>query len=193
MNINTEKILRKIPIEEKIFRNTRRVSVIKAVECIIALSKTGLETQSIKDEIKKLLDSYKIVRVQVNEKDSNIVDLAISKTVNASDYYMWTEEKYDYMTLLYSILGVILVLGLVMYRIWPIWLKIVAKYVQYVLFAGIIALIILAVIRLIIFSVTYLFCKEELWIFPNLFEECGFIESFKPMYLWGNAKNKKKE
>lgn len=190
MAINTEKILRKIGAEEKIFRNSKRVSVIKAVDCVVALSKCGMDTQTIKSEIQKLLEAYKIVRVRVNEKNSNTVDLAISKTVNASDYYMWTEKQYDYRALAISLLCVAAILGLVMYRIWPPWLRVVVKYVALSLLG---MLLFISFVRLVIFAITYLICTSGLWFLPNFFAECGFFESFVPLYSWGDEDVSHKE
>ncbi|ELA41583.1 uncharacterized protein VICG_01331 [Vittaforma corneae ATCC 50505] len=186
MAINTEKILRGIDTEEKIFRNMKRVNVIKAVDCVVTLSKCGMDTQTIKSEIQKLLEAYKIVRVRLNEKNPNLVDLAISKTVNASDYYMWTEERYDYRALAISMLCVAVVLGLVMYRIWPPWLRVIGKYVQYVILGLLILLLFIAFVRLVVFAITYLIYSSGLWLLPNLFAECGFFESFVPLHSWGD-------
>lgn len=192
MAINTEKVLRKLPAEEKIFRSTKRVSVVRAADCVVALSKSGMDAQTIKTEIGKLLDDYKIVRVQLNDKNKDSVDLAISKTVNASDYYMWTEDQYDYKALAMGLLGVALALTLAMYKIWPMWLKVLGKYAQYGIIILLITILLLSVIRIIIFVVTHLTCSSGLWIFPNLFAECGFIESFIPGYAWNEEDSKSK-
>lgn len=195
MTANIEKILRGVSTEEKIFRNTKRVSVIRAAECIAALSKNGMETDAIKSEIRKLLEGYKIVRVKINEKNPNMVDLAISKSLAASDYYMWTEERYDYVTLAVSLLCVAAVLGMAMYRIWPKWLKVVGKYAQYVAIGLLILILALAFIRLIVFAITYFLCPKALWLLPNLFAECDFLESFVPLHSWSgeDVSHKKKQ
>ena len=103
MAVNVEKILRGLETEEKIFRGTKRVQTIKAVECIKALSKQGLDAQTIKNEINSLLENYKLVKVRVNEKKTDSVDISISKNLGANDIYMWTEEKFDFITLFIGI------------------------------------------------------------------------------------------
>lgn len=193
MKVNVEKILRSIPSDEKVFRSTKRVSVIKAVDCVIALSKQGLDSQTIKNEIQKLLETYKLVKVKINEKAPESVELSISKNVNASDYYMWAEESRDYLTIILGLLVVTLVLGLFMYRIWPPWLKLLGKYVEYLIIAFFVFILLLAAIRLIVFGITYVFKYPGLWIFPNLFSDCGFFESFVPAYSWANVQSEEKE
>ncbi|KAM0680500.1 Translocation protein S62 [Glugoides intestinalis] len=186
MAVNIEKALRGINSEEKIFRNAKRVSVIKAVDCIITLSKLGLDSQTIKVELQKLLEQYKLARVKLSEKNPGVVDIAISKNLNASDYYMWVEDSYDYGTLLLSLLCVVAILGLVMYRIWPPWMKIIGKYAQYFILFLIAALLFISIVRLIIYLISYLIYPSGFWLFPNLFAECGIIESFIPFSAWDN-------
>lgn len=193
MKVNTEKILRGIPSDEKIFRNMKRVSVIKAVDCIIALSKYGLDSQTIKNEIQKLLETYKLVKVKIDEKAPETVELSISKNVNASDYYMWAEDNRDYLTIGLSLLAVCLVLGLFMYKIWPPWLKRLTRFVEYLIIGFFAFILSLGAIRLVIFGITYVFKYPGLWIFPNLFSDCGVLESFVPAYSWGNLTNEIKE
>lgn len=186
MPSNTEKILRGVPAEEKVLRNTRRVSVVKATDCVIALSKCGFDTPTIKSEIQRLLKEYVLVRVKINENDPNAVSLSMGKTVNASDHYMWTKESYDYATLALSVLCVVLVLGLAMYRIWPYWLKVVGRYAQYLAMALLILILVVAFIRLVVFAITYFVAPPGLWLLPNLFAECDFLESFIPATSWGD-------
>lgn len=186
MSSNVEKILRNIRTEEKILRSTKRVSVVKAVDCVMALSKKGFDAQTIKSEIQCLLNEYVLVRVKINEKDSKSVVPAMGKNVSATDYYMWVNDSYDYKTLAISILCVALVLCITMYRIWPPWLKIGARYAQYVGMGLIVFILVLAFVRLVVFGITYFTTPPGLWIFPNLFAECGFFESFVPLSSWGD-------
>jgi translocation protein SEC62 len=45
-------------------------------------------------------------------------------------------------------------------------------------------LIVLAIIRLIVFAITVFTHKPGIWLFPNLFEDVGFFESFVPVWAW---------
>jgi len=90
------------------------------------------------------------------------------------------------MTLAISILCVVLVLGLAMYRIWPYWLKVVGRYAQYLAMVLLILILVVAFIRLVVFAVTYIVAAPGLWLLPNLFAECDFLESFVPVISWGD-------
>lgn len=184
MAIDVEKILRNLPTEEKILRSSRRVQVIKAVDCIIALSKYNMDTQAVKNELQKLLETYKLVRVKVNENNSRVVDLSISKALNASDHYMWAEDKKEYLNIFIAVLIIALLFLLAMYQVWPAWLKSLSGYLKYVVMAFIVFLIVTGIVRLIVYTISSFTHPPGLWIFPNLFAECGVIESFIPLYSW---------
>lgn len=186
MNLNTEKILRKVQTRTKIFRDLKRVSVISAVDCIMALSKCNLEPQSVKDEIQKMLNEYKLVRVKMSEKNPEKVDIAITNTINANDFYMWTEEKIEYLNMLIALSIIAFLFFLSMFRIWPVCLRSKIGYIKYILGALLGSLILLTIVRLLVFSISYFTHYPGLWIFPNLNEDCGPIESFKPFYCWAN-------
>jgi hypothetical protein len=42
----------------------------------------------------------------------------------------------------------------------------------------------MSIFRLILFCVTYFAVPPGLWLFPNLFEDVGFFDSFKPVWGW---------
>ena len=54
-------------------------------------------------------------------------------------------------------------------------------------------IIVLAIIKYIIFILTFIFTagKLKFWIFPNLTEDVGFFESFWPIYVYTYDKPKK--
>jgi len=49
----------------------------------------------------------------------------------------------------------------------------------------------MAIVRLILFCVTVFAVPPGLWLFPNLFEDVGFFDSFKPLWGWQETKKKK--
>ena len=42
----------------------------------------------------------------------------------------------------------------------------------------------MAIFRLILFCITIFAVPPGLWLFPNLFEDVGFVDSFKPLWGW---------
>ncbi|QPG75973.1 hypothetical protein FOA43_003359 [Brettanomyces nanus] len=109
----------------------------------------------------------------------------IHKAVLQGDvYYMWNFTPANPYLWIYSILGLVAVFGVILFPLWPIWMR---KCVWY-LSTGMLALIGvffgIAIIRLIIYIVTWVALPQQFWLFPNLFADCGVIESFKPLYEW---------
>jgi translocation protein SEC62 len=55
----------------------------------------------------------------------------------------------------------------------------------------------MAIFRLILFVVTMFAAPPGLWLYPNLFEDVGFFDSFKPVWAWHEdelaIKKRKKE
>lgn len=184
MSINVEKVLRGLEAEDKVFRGTKRVKTITAVECIKTLSKKGLSAQTIKDEISTLLENYKLVKVRINDKNKEHVDISVSRNVGANDIYMWADEKYDFFSLFIGISVIALIFSFAMFRAWPHKLQKYILYVRYPAYAilGLYALIL--VVRILVYAITVFSHPPGLWILPNFTAECGFFESFDPWYSW---------
>lgn len=185
--MSVEKILRGVPTTEKIFRSSKRVNCFKAVDCIKLLASMNYDSNKIKKIMQDLLFSYKIFKVQVSETNPSSVDLIPGKTLEANDMYVWAEEETNYTSIIYGILIVSVILLFVMFQMWPNWLKRMVSYLRYPLGGFIAFMLIMGIMRLIVFGITYFTCSPGLWILPNLFAECGFFESFIPLYSWGNA------
>jgi len=49
----------------------------------------------------------------------------------------------------------------------------------------------IAVVRLVLYVITMIVVPPGIWIFPNLFEDVGIIESFIPFWEWDKPKVKK--
>ncbi|KAI4124210.1 MAG: hypothetical protein LQ347_005820 [Umbilicaria vellea] len=49
----------------------------------------------------------------------------------------------------------------------------------------------MAIFRLILFCGTVFAVPPGLWLYPNLFEDVGFFDSFKPVWGWQEEKKKK--
>lgn len=80
-----------------------------------------------------------------------------------------------------------------MFQMWPSKLRFLASYFSYACGGFIAFLLVLGVLRLIIFSVTYFTHSPGIWLFPNLFAECGFIDSFKPLWAYHGVVTLNKE
>ena len=70
---------------------------------------------------------------------------------------------------------VIIMLAGVMFPLWPVKLRIGVWYLSILALGLLGALIVLAVVRLIFWCGTVVVCKKAIWMFPNLFEDVGFV------------------
>ncbi len=114
-----------------------------------------------------------------------------------NDFYVWV---YSPTTLNQYLIGGLLVIGCIgvcLFPLWPTQVRTGVYYLSIVLASLLAALLSLAVIRYIIFAIIWLITigKIKFWLFPNLTEDVGFIESFIPFYVVNVAtkEEKKKE
>ena len=70
---------------------------------------------------------------------------------------------------------VIIMLAGVMFPLWPVKLRIGVWYLSILALGLLGALIVLAIVRLIFWCGTVVVCKKAIWMFPNLFEDVGFV------------------
>ncbi|PLB47762.1 translocation protein Sec62 [Aspergillus steynii IBT 23096] len=83
------------------------------------------------------------------------------------------------------------IFAVVLFPLWPMMLRQGVWYLS-VGMMGLLGLFFaMAIFRLILFCITVFAVPPGLWLFPNLFEDVGFFDSFKP--LWGWQENKKKK
>ncbi|CAD5115854.1 DgyrCDS4794 [Dimorphilus gyrociliatus] len=103
---------------------------------------------------------------------------------DGDNYYVWV---YDPVSLKTWIIGSFIVLGVIGICLFPLWPPKVRDSIYYlsILGTGFIGLLFfLYILRAIIFVIVWTSTrgKYHLWILPNLTEDCGFVESFIPMY-----------
>lgn len=70
---------------------------------------------------------------------------------------------------------VVVMLAAVMFPLWPVKLRIGVWYLSIGVLILIGAFIGLAIVRLIFYVITLFASKRAIWIFPNLFEDVGFV------------------
>jgi len=88
---------------------------------------------------------------------------------------------------------VAVILAGVMFPLWPPILRLGVWYLS-MIFLGLIGLLlVIAVIRLIFYIITVLVASPGIWIFPRLFADVGFIDSFIPLWEWDLPKKKSKK
>jgi len=99
-------------------------------------------------------------------------------------YYMWLYEGPQWRKRVYSLAALVGVMIFVMFPLWPLKLRQGAWYLSMAFFALIVLFFAMAIVRLILFCITMFTHPPGLWLFPNLFEDVGFVDSFIPLWAW---------
>lgn len=113
-------------------------------------------------------------------------------SLNDDDYYVWFYKKSNPWDRIMGFGILVAVFTVVLFPLWPLAMRRGVWYLSMALLGFVALIMVIAVVRLILYVATYLTMPRGLWIFPNLFEDVGFFESFKPFYAWEVEKKKKK-
>jgi translocation protein SEC62 len=108
-------------------------------------------------------------------------------------HYVWIYEGSQWKTKMWASLAVLAVFTVVLFPLWPLFMRQGVWYLSVGAMGLVIAFFGLGIVRLILFCLTVFTIPPGLWIFPNLFEDVGFFDSFKPVYEWGDSKKKPKK
>lgn len=148
-------------------------------------TQSNLKTTHLAQFVFKILNGFiaseHIVRCTVDKKS---VILNLSKQFNRTDSFIWVEDTTSIVQTVLSICLLFCILALVLFQVWPSQIKSKASLILYPVLAFFIFIAILGVIRLIVFCITYLSHQPGIWLFPNLFADVGFIDSFIPVWSW---------
>ena len=99
-------------------------------------------------------------------------------------HYIFLYEGPQWRTKLYAGGALLLIMAVIMFPLWPVKLRIGVWYLSMGM-VGVIALFFLmAIFRLILFVATMFTVPPGLWLYPNLFEDVGFFDSFRPVWGW---------
>lgn len=71
-----------------------------------------------------------------------------------------------------------------MFPLWPMTLRIGVWYLSMGMLGLIGLFFAMAIFRAILFAITYFAVPPGLWLYPNLFEDVGFFDSFRPIWGW---------
>jgi protein translocation Sec62 family protein len=113
-------------------------------------------------------------------------DVRIEQHQEANDdnYYIWLYEGSQWKQKLYAGGALLLVIAIVLFPLWPLFMRQGVWYLS----MGVLGLIglffAMAIVRLILFIMTMFTVSPGLWLYPNLFEDVGFFDSFRPVWAW---------
>ncbi|OCF31475.1 translocation protein SEC62 [Kwoniella heveanensis CBS 569] len=120
------------------------------------------------------------------------LNLAPQQSFDPSSYYTWFYDGSPLYTMLGGAAMVVIMLAGVMFPLWPIQLRIGVWYLSIGVLCLVGLFIALAIVRLIFWCLTVVSMKRAIWIYPNLFEDVGFFDSFRPTWAYDEPKKKKK-
>jgi len=112
-------------------------------------------------------------------------DVHQNQTFNdGNDIYVW---RYDPTSTKMFFLGLAMVIGSIGVCLFPLWPHEVRLGVYYLSIAAMFFvgfIILLVVVRSFLFGLTWLCTmgKHHFWLLPHLTDDCGFFDSFKPLY-----------
>ncbi|KAI8050227.1 translocation protein Sec62-domain-containing protein [Syncephalis plumigaleata] len=110
--------------------------------------------------------------------------------LDEDSYYTWLYQGSQVGTMLGGIALVAIVFAGVMFPLWPQFMRDGAWYLSMVILGLLGLLLAITVVRLIFYLLTVVLVKPGIWIFPNLYEDVGFIDSFIPLWAWAESAKK---
>lgn len=99
-------------------------------------------------------------------------------------YYIWLWEGSQVKRQIYAGLALLAIFAIVLYPLWPLVLRQGVYYLSWGLLGLLGLFFLMAIFRVILFCITYFAASPGLWLFPNLWEDVSFMDSFKPVWAW---------
>lgn len=103
---------------------------------------------------------------------------------NDDCYYIWLYEGSQWKQKLYAVGALVAVIAVVLFPLWPLFLRQGVWYLSMGMLGLIGLFFAMAIFRLILFIITMFAAPPGLWLYPNLFEDVGFFDSFRPVWAW---------
>jgi len=109
------------------------------------------------------------------------------------EYYAWFYEGSQWTTYAGGVLMVAIMLAGVMFPLWPPIMRLGVWYLSIACLGLIGVFFGIAILRLIFYIITVVVASPGIWVFPKLFADVGFVESFIPLWEWDLPKKKTKK
>ncbi|KAK3105193.1 hypothetical protein FSP39_019501 [Pinctada imbricata] len=106
--------------------------------------------------------------------------------IDGEEIYVWIYDPVPLKTFVIGLLMVIGAIALCLFPLWPDWMRVAVYYISLVGASFVGLILVLVIIRGILFCAIWLvtFGKLHFWLLPNLTEDVGFFDSFKPGYTY---------
>ncbi|KAF9209722.1 Translocation protein S62 [Haplosporangium sp. Z 27] len=133
----------------------------------------------------------KVERPTDPDMPKNMLTLVQYQSFSEDGVYLWRYEGSQLRTHLLAAGLLLVVLAGVMFPLWPMPLRLGVWYLSVFVLILLGLFFAMAIVRLILFMITWVVLKPGIWIFPNLFEDVGFVDSFIPLWGWHEPEESK--
>lgn len=99
-------------------------------------------------------------------------------------HYVWLYEGPQWKQKAMAAAVVAGIFAVVLFPLWPMILRQGVWYLSIGMMGLLGLFFAMAIFRLILFCVTVFVVPPGLWLYPNLFEDVGFFDSFRPLWGW---------
>ncbi|CAN8102590.1 unnamed protein product [Discula destructiva] len=147
---------------------------------MLALRVTKLDPKTLPNPPKKRVKGLWTVKIEGQQDAGD--DL----------YYAWLYEGSQIKRKVYAFLALVAIFTIVLYPLWPLKMRQGVYYLSWAFLWLLAAFFAMAIFRVILFGFTYL-VSPGFWLFPNLWEDVSFMDSFKPVWAWHEVAPKKKK
>merc|ERR1712141_25805 len=119
--------------------------------------------------------------------------------LDSTDAFVWIYDPTPWYYWAGGAVIVLVTIAVCLFPLWPPWMRLGVHYLSIAAAGFLVFIIGLAVVKYIIFAILFALSagKLKFWIFPNLTEDVGFLESFMPVYDYtytgGSKKSKAKD
>jgi protein translocation Sec62 family protein len=105
------------------------------------------------------------------------------------DHYVWLYEGAQWKQKLYAVGALFGVIAIVLFPLWPLVIRQGVWYLSMGMLGLLGLFFAMAIFRLILFIITMFAAPPGLWLYPNLFEDVGFFDSFRPVWAWQEVRH----
>lgn len=112
------------------------------------------------------------------------VQVQQNQSTEPLQYYIWLYEGSQWRQKIMATGVVAAIFAVVLFPLWPFVLRRGVWFLSLGMMGLLGLFFAMSIFRLILFCVTVFAVPPGLWLFPNLFEDVGFLDSFKPLWGW---------
>lgn len=174
-------------LKHKMFHRAKKIPVLPS------------ETRSKKGKKDNKEESQDDDKAGAKKKRKIRLDMHLDQVfLDSNDAYVWLYDPTPWYYWVGGTAIVLITIAVCLFPLWPPWMRQGVHYMSMAAAGFLVFIIGLGVVKYIVFALLFALSagKLKLWIFPNLTEDVGFLESFMPLYDYtytGASKSKKKK